>query len=324
MAIPSGLSAQLGVGEETTYGTAVTPSRFYEFRQESVSLSIERLASTALRAGARVLRSDRWAPGQRSVSGDITMEVGTEGYGLWLKHALGSVTSTQPDATNAPTVWRHVFTPGDLPPGLTVQIGRPDTGGVVRPFTYSGCRVSSWTLECSVGEFLTLQVSLLGRDETTATALATAAYPAGSVPLTFVTGSLSLGGTETCVRSVSIAGSNALAEDRYCIGGGGLRDVPVEQGLREITGTLEGEFKDLTAYNRFTNGEEAELVLTFQGPVISGTLRHELVLTANTRFDGATPAVGGPEIVMQSLPIVVTDTGTQSVRVEYQTTDTTP
>ena len=41
MAIRSGLAAQIGIGVESTVGTAVTPTRFYEFNDESIAQTIE-------------------------------------------------------------------------------------------------------------------------------------------------------------------------------------------------------------------------------------------------------------------------------------------
>ncbi|MCI2421509.1 phage tail tube protein [Saccharopolyspora sp. K220] len=327
MAIPSGLDAQLMTGEESTYGTAVTVDRGYEFRSEALSLEAQRIESSAIRPGKRVLRSNRWFQGQRSVGGEITMELGTVSFGRWFKHCFGTVTTAQPDATNAPTVYQHTFTPGPLPPGLTVQVGRPDTAGTVHPFTYTGCKIASWTLSSAIGEIVTFAPTILGRDETTATELATASYPANLSLLTFVEGSLTLGGSVYEMRSVSLQGTNGIADDRY-VHGSRLRNEPLEIGsegsqARVYSGTIEGEFTNLAAYNRFVNGDEAEMVLLFAGANIASTYDFEVRITANVRFDGTTPNVPDANIVMQTLPIKAIDNGTTSIRLEYQTTDAT-
>lgn len=323
MAIPSGLSAQLGTAEETTYGTPVTVDRFYEFRDESLKLEIERIESSALRSGSRVLRSDRWAAGQKSVSGDITMELANKSFGRWFKHMFGGVVTSQPDAAGNPTVYLHTFTPGDIPVGQTIQVGRPDVGGTVRAFTYHGCKVSEWTLECAVGDIATLKATILGEDEDTATALASVSYPSSLTLMTFVQGTLTIGGSAADVKSASVQGNNGLADDRYFLGSQ-LRKNPLEAAMREYTGQFEAEFESLTHYNRFTGGTEAQIVLLFQGATISTTYKFETKVTANVRFDGETPNVGGAEIVGQNLPFKVVDNGTTSIKVEYQTVDTAP
>lgn len=323
MAIPSGLSAQLGTVDETTYGTPVTVDRFFEFRTESLKLDIERVESQALRSGMRVLRSDRWTGGKKSVTGDITMELANKSFGRWFKHAFGGVTSAQPDSVGNPTVWLHTFTPGDIPTGQTIQVGRTDTGGTTRAFTYHGCKIPSWKLECAVGEIATFTPSILGEDEDTATALAAVSYPSSLTLMTFVQGTLTIAGSNQDVKSAMVEGNNGLAEDRYFLGSQ-LRKNPLEAELREYTGELEAEFESLTAYNRFVNGTEASLVLLFQGATITGSYKFETKVTANVRFDGETPAVGGAEIIAQKLPWKVVDNATTSIKIEYQTTDTTP
>lgn len=323
MAIPSGLDAQLGTSEETTYGTPVTVDRFYEFRSESLALSIERIESQGLRPGRRILPSARWAAGQKSVSGDITMELVNKSMGRWFKHMLGGVATTQPDAVNSPTVYLHTFTPGTIPKGQTIQVGRPDVGGTVRAFTYHGCKIASWELACAVGEIATITPTVLGEDEDTVTALATASYTADMAVMTFVNGTLTIAGSAQDVKSASLTGDNGLAEDRYFLGSQ-LRKEPHEAALRECTGTAEAEFESLTAYNRFVNGTEAALVLNFVGGIIEDALTYFTKVTANVRFDGETPAVDGPGLVMQNLPLKVIDNGTTSLKIEYQTTDATP
>lgn len=321
--IPSGMSAQLMTAEEVTYGTGVTPNRAHEFRQESLKESAMRMESTALRAGARVQRSDRWKVGQRSVAGDVTMELGDQGFGRWWKHALGKVVTSQPAAGPSPLVYLHTFTPGDLPPGMTIQVGRPDVGGTVRPFTYTGCVLASWSLECSVGEFATFGATILGRTGTTATGLAVASYPAGLDTVSFVAGTLTIDGVAIDVKSFTMKGVNTVTSERFFLGSR-FRKRPLEVGMRIIDGTFEPEFEDLDLYDAFISGAEAELELYFEGDIIEDALPFFTRVTANVRYDDGTPTVGGPQVLTNPIPYKVIDNGTLSLQVEYQTTDATP
>jgi tail tube protein len=324
MPIPSGLSAQFGVAEETTYGTPVTPTRFYEFTKETLKQDIKRIESAGLRAGTRIQRSDRWVPGVKSVGGVVTMELADRSFGLWWKHALGSVASAQPDAGGNPTVWRHTFTPGDLPVGLTAQVGRTGMDSTTRAFTYHGCRVNEWELEASAGKPATLAVTLLGEDEETDTALAVAAYPANLGLMTFVSGSILVAGAGIDVKEINLSGNNNLASDRYFFGSR-LRKQPTDNGMREYTGEIKSEFHDLVAYNRFVTGTEAALVLLFEGSTISGAFKFHTQITANVRFDGETPTVEGPETIEQSLPFkCLGNAAATAISVQYQTTDSAP
>jgi hypothetical protein len=314
--------AQLGVVAESVYGTPVTVTKFYDFISESVKREQERMESASLRAQHRVIGTDNWALGAINVAGDIEMEARPKGHGFWWGHAIGTAVTSQPDEPGNPLVFLHTFTPADLPVSFTLQVGRPDLTDTARAFTYTGCRVTDWSLECGVNEFAKMSMSVLGRDETTATALAVASYATGNKPLRFVEGTVTIGGVATDVKSASIQGSNNLSDDRYFLGSA-LRKQPLENALREYTGTFDTEFSTLTQYNRFVDGTEAAIVLLFQGATISTTYKYETKITMNVRFDGETPSIGGPEIMMQPVPFKVINDGTTSIKVEYQTTDAT-
>ncbi|MEB3367418.1 phage tail tube protein [Saccharopolyspora mangrovi] len=327
MAIYSGLSAQIGFAEEVTYGTYVAPTRFYEFLSEDVSKEIERVESEALRAGTRTLRSDRWTPGKINVEGDVELELMTKGAGLMLKHMMGGVATTQPDAVNSPTVYKHTFTPDEVPTGLTCQVGRTSIDGVTRPFSYVGCVISEWEMEAAVDDPVSLTVSLLGRDEDTAQTLATASYPANNKLYTFIHGSLTIDGTPLDVKEFSLSGENGLDDDRYFLGSQ-LRKKPVQAELLNFEGEVSTEFNNLTLYNKFLQGQEAALVLTFDsGVVIEDALTYKFVITANVRFDGETPTVNGPEVLEQSIAFKCIDSGTgpgSAIKFELFTDEATP
>ena len=196
---------------------------------------------------------------------------------------------------------------------------------VVHPFNYHGCRVNEWELAGKVGEIATLKASLLGEDESTDIALAAASYPAAANLMTFVEGSLTVGGNPMDIKEFNIGGDNKLAGDRYFFGSR-LRKQALDNGVREYTGELDTEFVDLTAYNRFVNGVEAALVLLFESAtVISGALKFQTKVTANVRFDGETPKVSGAEALEQPLAFkCLGNTAATAITVDYQTTDTAP
>lgn len=326
MAIRSGLAAQVGLAAETTYGTGVTPTRFIEFNSESLALSIERIESAGLRASNRVLRSDRFVAGKKSVEGEIEAEIQSKGYGLLFKAALGASTiSTPSGATNA-RLHRHILA-DPYGQAYTIQVGRPDTSGTVQPFTYSGCKVSEFTLANSIDEFLVGTWNWDGQAETTGTALATASYATSTELLSWVGGAVTIAGSAVAVvTDVEISVSTGLKTDRYTIGSSALKKEQIISEMTEISGTITAEFDGLTNYNRFVNGTLAEIECTWTGntAIESTTYPYVKVTMPNCRFDGTTPAVEGPDVLSIELPFKALYDGTsEAITLDYMTSDTT-
>lgn len=323
MAIRSGIAAQLGFAAETTWGVFQTPTRFLEVNSFAVKNNVERIESAAIRASNRVLRQDRWASNAKGVSGTVELEVMSKGFGLLLKHVLGAVAITTPSgATNARL---HTHTLGDQwGLGLTVQGGVPDVSGTVQPFSWLGCKVAEWTLENEVDGILMLTLGLDGATETTAQSLASASYSASMELLTYAGGVISVAGSSFDVTSFSLNGNNGLKTDRYHLRGATTKKEPVPAALVEMTGSITAEFDGLTPYNRFVNGTVASLSAVWTGSQIESGQNYSLTVTLPAvRFDGETPEVGGPDVVMQALPYKVLFDGSQEpITIAYKTTDT--
>lgn len=285
------LDAQLGIGEEVTYGTYQAPTRFFEFTEESLKLEVERTFSQAYRNGRRTRH--RVHGGVQRVAGDFTIELAPQGTGMLFKHMFGAVNTT---GTNPYT---HTFTPGLLDDkSLTVQVGRTDTGSVTRAFSYLGCKITEWELAAEVGELAMLTCSLYGTHEDRAQSLAAVSYPTGWSPFTFVHGSLTIAAGAVDIRSFSLSGNNNLGTDRHRISATNPArpKEPLESDVREYSGTISADFESLTAYERYVNLTEAAVVLTFNAGASA-----QLTITMNVEFDGETPQVAR-EVLEQPLP----------------------
>lgn len=321
MVIASGLGAQLGIGEESAYGTAATVARFLEFNSEGLDADVGIIESRGLGTG-RFLRTDREKRYVKSAGGQVEFDVQTKGFGLLLKHCLGSYANTLVAGSERSAV----ITPdANALKGLslTLQVGKPDITGVSRPFTYEGGKVVDWQLKCALDEALKLATTFDFKTVQTATALAVASYPAGSEVFVFTEGQLTVAGVTTFVKSASVKGTNALATERR--GLGNVKREPLANGEAVIDGELECEFEDLGAYADWVAGTQAQLVLTFTSPtVIAGGGPFKLTVTLpKVAYRGSTPKVGGPDIVMQPRPFKALHDGTNPViTVEQRTTDT--
>lgn len=290
MALASGLAGQLGFAAESTYGTFVAPTRFLEFNEANVKYERERIESNGIRAGRRVLH--RWAAGVQRAVGDVTFEMAPQGFALLWHHALGG------NVTTGSNPYTHTLTPGDLAgKSLSLQLGKPSIDGTVRSFSYLGCKVTGLEVSAAVNEYAMMTVSWYGNHLDTSQTLGTASYPTGLTPFDFTKGSVSLAGSGFDVKEFTLNIDNGLAVDRHFIRSTTPEKSkePLESTRREITGSMTADFTDLTALNRFINGTEAALVLTFNAGASAQT-----TITMNVRFDGEDPDLG-PELLEQPL-----------------------
>lgn len=328
MSIVGGLSAQVGFGVETTPGTAVTPTRFFDFNDESIKFNRERIESKSLHPGRKT--ANLWVPGKQGGSGDVDFEVTPNAFGLIAKNMLGANATTQPNAGSNPTVYLHTSKVGTIDAqSLTTQFGRTGTSGTTDPYTYGGCKIDSWSLDMSAPDGLLMcKLGLDVTNETTLTALATASYAASDVLLPFndANTSITIGGTSYNVGKVNISAANNLSKDRYRLGSS-TKLEQVEANFREFTGTIDLEsYQGTTPYNLFVNGTEAQIIATFSGANISGAYNYMVKVTLpRCRFDGETVNVGGDGLIPQSIPFKAlwTSAATTEVQIETQNISTT-
>jgi hypothetical protein len=328
VAIGSGIGSQLGAATESTYGTSVTPARFFEYDSESIDFDKTAQQGTGMRAGGQVVRANRRVVTMIGGKGDVQMDVPSKGFGFWLALAFGGTpTSAQQAATAA---YLHTFTPGDLLGKMaTVQVGVPQLGGTVTPKTALGCKVTDLELTAGLGEILTAKIGLDAADVRTDVALATASYAAGATTnvFHFAEGAITIGGSAIAgVRSATVKLDNGLKTDRRHLGGLGKKAEPVIADYRKITGKLDAEFIDTTFSAAYLTDAALALVLTFTGPLIASTYFETLKITVPViKLDSQMPDVGGADIVDLSVDFVGLDDGTNPpIKIEYTSTDVTP
>jgi len=314
MATGSGLDAQLGYKLETTYGTAVTVDKFAEFDSESINWVPTFQEPSGLRVGTKFKRAGRLQKIQETIEGDFQVQFATRGMGTLVKMCLGSAVTTP--TVIAGSAYKQVHTPGDfVGKSLTVQLGKPEPGGTVRALTYAGCKVVAWTFTQAEGENATLTLTLDGRSEDTAAALATATFPTGAELFTFAqVNTFKLGGTPTTaagettiasgvqvpgiVKSFTLTGTTAMDVERFGLGNAGLKGAPIENGIPTITGSLEAEWDKVTFYDLFKATTATALEFKQEGSVISGSDKNtnSLIIPA-VKFKAAPFDVSGPEVI---------------------------
>jgi hypothetical protein len=317
----------LGMVEEATYATAVAPARFFEIENETIAGKYSRIDAKGVRAGTRVLRTDRWAPNFKGADGTVKLEVQDSNFGLLFKHALGALSAGAPVGGFTP----YTFTIGTLT-GLssTWQVGRYATDGSLTPFTYAGGKIHNWELTSAVDGVLGMSLGLDFATETQpagtgAFALAIPTYPSGSQLFTYIGGTATVGGTAFAVHDVAVKGDNKLKVDRFFMANNNVKKEPLEQEMRTVNWELKGEFDGLTQFNRVSSvtaaGATAAIVMNWATPQ-GGALT---VTIPNARFDAGPPHVDGAKVPEISFTGMALDDGiSPPISIVYKTKDAAP
>lgn len=295
-----GSNAQLGIGEETVWASGtITITKFLPFNSESITKTKEVQFTEAIRG--QTARSI-WRTGKTTVGGDIGLEVIPDSAGIFtiIKHALGRNVTAGPSGAGYYT--HRIMCSGVQPQGLRVEVERDAAA-----FTYIGMMVNQMTLECRVGEPLTATFSMIGKDESTGATPTTATTMSTLNPLTYDEGSLYIDGSSTAteISGFTLTVNNNLKEDKMALGSASRIAIP-RSGFRDVTGSLNVEFDNLLNYNRFINGTETALKLSFTSDDHSAGTSHYQLDTYLPRvvFTGNTPTVTGPDLIYHDLPFL--------------------
>lgn len=321
MALRTGLAAQLGFVAESTYGTYVAPTIFPDFVSESLKLDQGRIVSKGIKAGSTLVRSNRRRVNRKGGAGDLNYEVAGEGFGKLFKHmGFATVNTTTAGSTGK----AHALTRGDISAlSMTIQAGRPDVTGTVRPYSYLGCVFPDWELSCEVDQYLMLKLGVDFRDETTAQSLATASDFVAEL-LDFQGGTITVDGDPYDVTKFSLKGDNKMKTDRHFLGTA-LKKHPLVSDLCEITGSIEVEHGGLDLYALYQSGADVAFTASFVGPEFEAGHNFQLDIDIPAiQIDGETPNIEGPDVLMQSVPFTVVDNeNDEPITLTYTTTDAT-
>lgn len=323
MAIGSGLASQVGIGAESTVGTAVTVDHFLEFDSESVNFTKNTLQGVGLHAGGLYNRANRRVISTVTAGGDLTVEAAYNKQLLLWKNILGTLVGPTSISTG---VYSSVITPGSLKgTSLTYQKGVPQTDGTVQPFTFNGCKVTGAKFSVSTSQIAMLACTVDAWNVATATSLAAASYSTTNGVFNFSQATIKIGGTPSTTSGVtSISGgtplttlvnayeldfSNPMKVDRYGLGSAGVKKEQIENDYRPLTGTLTGEFTQRSEiWDLFQADTGTSLQITFTGPNITSGNPYKLdIVLPSVKFDTGELSVAGPDVVPLNVNYTVLD-----------------
>ncbi len=308
----SGSLTQFGISKETTYGTEVLATKFYEIMSEDIKGNYQRVQAEGLQA-YYVDRADRFSVAAKGAAGSVNIEPLTKGYGHWLNFMLGAEATTGPVETAAYT---HTGTIGNLfGKNLTVQVGRAQVDGTVKPWTYGGVKVTGWEVSNSVDQTLRSSISLDAARESSPASPAGAFVLATNVPVSGAEVFVWQGATLTynalamTLPEISVRMDNQLNVDRFFLGQSGIKKEPTQDGKRSIEFSFRSSYDDYTYWNKVASatnaGTYASLVAKWTGMTLivgATTIFPSLEITIPVaRLDEGGPTVDGPGMLEQSI-----------------------
>ncbi len=204
-------------GKETTWNTAVTPTRAIEWMDDSgLDWDAMQEQGQGLRIGtvSNLFERRRAGLGQGTVT--LKCNILTKGFGELLAACFGTGVST----VRTSPIYQQLFTltqTGSYLQSYTLQLGIVDTNGTSRPHTFPGAVVKSWELDIPGNGLLELTVEFLTRYMDTAIALTdpSSLYPAQVTTPTVspslmmgrdaLTGGVTFGGTLVLPTTTALA-----------------------------------------------------------------------------------------------------------------------
>jgi len=290
MAFAQGSRSRLAFGVESTFGSAASSYTNLPFNTHSLTLSKERVAGNEIQPD-RMPRVDRH--GNRSVAGDITVDLRDSAYDDLLESAMLSTFST------------NVLTVGTTPKFLTLEDYAED---IDQARLFTGCTVSTMSVSMAPNQMVSATFGMVGKDMTISGTEKTVAAAGVGEPFDAYSGSLlvadvdGIGGASalSTVTSVDFTVTNSFAPT-FVVGSDSAPQL--EFGRAEIEGTITAYFEDLSLVNRFLDETESAI----QVSVAEGTTAGDNVMTflfPRVKFNGADIPVDGPTSRIVTLPFV--------------------
>jgi hypothetical protein len=291
MPLALGNKGFVGVGDESSWGTAVSADAYLMTVLPGESLSLVRDYEFKSLLDGSSQRSEPYLK-QIGVTGSLPMILNFEGIEWFMYQLLGSETKTTPYAGVAQYVW----TPANsLPAGLTIRVSRD-----VREWVYAGCKIKSASFEFKSGEPGQATFDIIGKDASTGNVPTPTFKP--YKPVLYTMGTIKIDGSDRSayVKSASVSVAHELSEERPATSAYMIE--PQFTDKTKVNGKLT-TWVDSTIqtalYDKFTGGNDVALILLYEGAVIASTYKYTLQIECpKIRLTGANdPNIKGAGLI---------------------------
>jgi hypothetical protein len=295
MPFAQGSRTQLAYVPEVTYGTTPsTPAMIaLPFNTHSVDLTKTRVQSAEITPD-RMPRIDRH--GQRTVSGDIVVEMRPADYDFLLEDALFGTFTT------------NVLNTGTTVSSFTLEDGALD---ITQYRAFTGCMVNTMQMSIAPNQMTTATFGIIGKDMTQSTTPLDASLTAasGNEPFDSFSGAISEGGSAIAyVNSIDFTLNNNL-NPAFVLGS--VSTPQMEFGQSTLEGTMTVYYQDKALIDKFLGETESSLSIVLDDRVAG---KNYTLLMPRIKINGAAVPVSSPQSRLITIPFVAlrdSVTGTQ-------------
>lgn len=254
-----GRGSAVGIGEESTWGTAVSRTHWFRVVSSTVKRSVAKVPRGVLAesSGSRNRRSHYI--GTDDVGGTIVILMGYEGLGMLLRHAMhGTPATTGPSGS----IYTHTFKLGTAPPtgGLTVEVIR----GTGSAEVFEGCRISKMSWEIEAAGLMKVTLDLIGQTSAGPTSAGTPTYTTNELDVIHhQCGTLSFNSATYTLKKFTVSLDNKLAR-RPLLGSKPTAD-PAPSDFTDVMFDAELEYEGDALLTALTADTESDAVISFSG-----------------------------------------------------------
>ncbi len=277
----------LGIGKESTYGTAVSAQYYIPIISESLKLEHNYIypENVAYREFSQAI------PGRKLVTGGWEQYITYDkGLGLILKAALGSETKSNPTIGVA----MHVFKRASSLPSLTVLVGMDD----ITEKAFTGIGIDELTFSINAGELVACSVSCIGMDQSLG-ALDNPTFSSQDFIDSSKVVAFQLDGVDVKPERFTITIRNNI-DDAFVLGSRLMQRL--EPTAFECYGEFDVRFLNTDHFNDFLNSTHKDLMLKLQGPLIASGYYNELQIDCDEIvYDAYEANIDSQERIVQNL-----------------------
>lgn len=295
-----GRGTLVGLGRETTHGTAVTPTAFHRVRRTNLHHKVAKVRRQDLRDTTRRAPT-RHYDGMVDAGGDLEWNFGFEGQGLWWESVLGSSSTSGPVSG----LYTHTYSVGSTIPSLTIEALQGTDPSANKAVTFEGAKVDYIEWEMSPGGLMVCRAGVMAETGATEATPTTATFTTNDIDAPHHgTGTLSFNSATYTLTSFKARYTNNLSKRDVL---GSKLSAEHAPGDIDCEFDVELEYASSALQTAHTAGTTSDAVI-----IITGSGSRTLTLTIHNAYvEAPDQPIGDVGIIKQKVKFKGQGTSTE-------------